>query len=365
MSNRIYSDIYQHISSFLGDINTVKSLDVMCTTSSDLYANRCSAKQLITSYPKEDRFIEACKMGYMDGVVYYFDADKKQEAFLQCCIHRHLELAKWFLGLGGIDVHAENNLVFRRSCTKVRKQLVGESDEAYSEYVLTILEWLYSLGGIDLAALNKERERSLFAMCCWKGKLIVAKWLHGFGGMDHIHAKNEEIFRFTCKHGHLAVAQWLYSLGGIDIHAITDHAFVLSCSGGHLAVAQWLYGLGGVNVHAHSDLAFKNASWNGFLPVIQWLYTFGGIADRVLQLSFKYACINGHLDVAQWLYGLGGIDLHTEGNQIFIQVCANGHLELAQWLYSLDGIDAHVENDLAFRSSEKYPHVKEWLSALP
>jgi hypothetical protein len=40
---------------------------------------------------------------------------------------------------------------------------------------------------------------------------------------------------------------------------------------GKLDVAQWLWGLGGVDIHAHNDQAFRYSCWNGELEVAQWL----------------------------------------------------------------------------------------------
>ena len=93
MEPYIYSDIYRHIASYLGDINTIQCLDPVCQAATGYASNPTLAKKLLT-FPKQDRFIEACRMGYMDGIVYYFDVDKKQEAFKESCINRLLDVAQ-------------------------------------------------------------------------------------------------------------------------------------------------------------------------------------------------------------------------------------------------------------------------------
>lgn len=112
-----------------------------------------------------DRFIEACRMGYMDEAKYYFNADKQQEAFNTSCFNGHLAIAQWLLKLQGINIHADDDEAFRESC--------------------------------------------------FNGHLTIAKWLYELGGID-IHAEDDEAFRWSCIYDHLDVAQWLLGLGGIN-----------------------------------------------------------------------------------------------------------------------------------------------------
>ena len=81
----ICSDIYQNISSYLGDIGTIRQLDSLCTSSTGLCKQYATAKELVTKYPKDKRFITSCELGYMDGVIYYFNATQIQEAFKESC----------------------------------------------------------------------------------------------------------------------------------------------------------------------------------------------------------------------------------------------------------------------------------------
>jgi hypothetical protein len=71
----------------------------------------------------------------------------------------------------------------------------------------------------------------VFPSACIYGHLSVAQWLYGLGGVD-IHVDNERAFRGACAEGHLAVAQWLYTLGA-DIHTWNDYALRFACHSCH------------------------------------------------------------------------------------------------------------------------------------
>ena len=136
---------------------------------------------------------------------------------------------------------------------------------------------------------------------CKSGHLTVAQWLYVLGNVD-IYATNKDAFRLACQNGHLTVAQWLYSLDNVTIHEDNEYTFKWSCINGHLTVAQWLYSLCNVNIYsAHQD-TFKWSCASGHLAVAQWLYSLGNFnCDG----AFAWACIHGHLTVAQWLYSIG------------------------------------------------------------
>ena len=129
---------------------------------------------------------------------------------------------------------------------------------------LTVAKWLYNIGGVDIHAENELE----FAWSCNNGHLAIAQWLYSLGNVN-IHAENEAAFRWSCNNGHLAVAQWLYGLGNVNIHAKNEAAFTWSCNSGHLAVAQWLYGLGNVNIHANNEYVFHYCD----AMILNWLQT--------------------------------------------------------------------------------------------
>ncbi len=91
---------------------------------------------------------------------------------------------------------------------------------------------LFSLGGMNIHAL----EEVCFRWACWRGHLVVAQWLYGQGGVD-IHAHNDLPFRRACEYGHLAVAQWLFALGGVDTRANNDAGSVVMWPGSRVGLA--------------------------------------------------------------------------------------------------------------------------------
>jgi hypothetical protein len=122
---------------------------------------------------------------------------------------------------------------------------------------------------IDISSKNIAFKHSFI-----NGYLSVAQWLYSLGNID-IHLYNEITykFRFSCENGHLEIAQWLYSLGSININSENGYAFRFSCKNGHLKVAQWLYSLGCVDIHLYNEEAFRWSCKNGHLEVAQWLST--------------------------------------------------------------------------------------------
>jgi hypothetical protein len=74
-----------------------------------------------------------------------------------------------------------------------------------------VARWLYSLGGINIDA----KKDIMFRKACEKSKLQLAKWLYSLGGID-IHACRDIIFRKACDRNDISTARWLHSLGGID-----------------------------------------------------------------------------------------------------------------------------------------------------
>jgi hypothetical protein len=58
------------------------------------------------------------------------------------------------------------------------------------------------MGGVDIHADNDQ----LFRNACSNGYLSVAQWLYGLGGVD-IHAENDHAFRMACSFGQQLVVQ--------------------------------------------------------------------------------------------------------------------------------------------------------------
>lgn len=101
-----------------------------------------------------------------------------------------MEIANWLYSFGGIDIHHDNDEVFRWSCG------LGQ---------LEVAQWLYSLGNVDIHA----RKDFAFRSSCANGNLHIAKWLYSFGGIDIYNCK---VMRAAISHGHNDVIEWFFSL---------------------------------------------------------------------------------------------------------------------------------------------------------
>jgi hypothetical protein len=251
--------------------------------------------------------------------------------FQSSCRNGQIEIAKWLHKLGGIDIHANNELAFRWSC---------------SEGHIEVAKWLYSLGGVDINALmNDNTEDDAFQWSCKNGHVKVAKWLYSLlRGVDDF-AIRQHAFRSSCINGHIKVAKWLYSLGeadeadpevGVNIHVDNNDIFQWSCCFGHIEVAKWLYSLGGVDIHFENDNAFISSCGNGHIEVAKWIYSFGNMNihfdnDWLFHFSF-----DENIEVPKWLYSLGGVDIHAHNDHAFRESCGVKNIEAIIFLLSID-----------------------------
>lgn len=156
----LYRDLYYNISSYLYDIDIVRSLDLLEHSSTNLTRNREQFKDTVKQ-PRDERFVYACSKGYLEVAQYYYDESKKQEAFAESCDKGYLNVSQWLYSLGGVNIHIREDHAFRYSC--------------YNGHI-DVAQWLYSLGGVD------------------------------------IHADYEFAFRWSYEYGHLDVYEWLKSL---------------------------------------------------------------------------------------------------------------------------------------------------------
>jgi hypothetical protein len=205
----------------------------------------------------------------------------RNNMFIRLCENGHLSVAQWFYGLGGVDIHAENDHAFRGAC--------------YNGHLL-VAQWLYYLGDANIPFQNNA-----FTSGCRNGHLSVVQWLYSLGTIS-IHDRQEEVFRLSCSYGHLSIAQWLYSLGDVNIHIRNDEAFREACVSNHLHVAQWLYELGGIDIQIEYEHLFRTACRNGHFSTAQWLYSLGGISNEIL-LQINQSSRNKD-DVSSWLQSL-------------------------------------------------------------
>lgn len=196
---------------------------------------------------------------------------------------------------------------------------------------INVIMWLYSLENIDIHADNEF----VFRRACKCGHLALAQCLFSLGKIDvngkiDINAKDGYAFDEACVEGHLPVVQLLYSLGEIDIWRDNEYAFVNSCACGHLILAQWLYSLAKEqNIYTDTKFAFITSCAYNHLIVAQWLYSLGQVDD---QYAFNECCRRGNLDIARWLYSLGRVNLGVINEFINESIRRNYPTRVIKWL---------------------------------
>lgn len=324
--------------------------------------------------------------------------------FHDVCNNGHLDVAKWLytlyksdkinhhIGFDKINKNLYNT--FKSVCTRNKLEvaqwlyLIATTNEilCYIPLYYTLMKKII-LTKLDIHAENEV----IFRDACCKGYLELAKWLYSLGKVD-INANDEEAFRFACTNGHLETAKWLFSLDKVYIHMNDDEAFRMACSNGHLEIARWLFSLWSQSFSAHIRVdcikAFETACLNGYFEMAKWMHSIKshiqiykdgllfpnlcGIGkldiaqfiysiieykDHDIRLAFYYACKNGHLKVAKWLHSL---ETEVDINKSFYDACYNGYLELAKWLRSLGGVD---DIDRCFYNvcEKGYLELAKWL----
>jgi len=148
-----------------------------------------------------DVFKEVCIKGHLHVAQWLYSLDDTSifdltnilDSFDYVCINGNLEVAQWLYSLLPIP-NIKTYRSFINSCK------MGH---------LEVAQWLYSIVDIDIHLQNEL----VFRLACEKGHLEVAQWLYCLGGVN-IHEVHNYAFKWACKEGHLEVAQWLYSLGG-------------------------------------------------------------------------------------------------------------------------------------------------------
>jgi len=231
--------------------------------------------------------------------------------------------------------------VFRAGLHKWRKANKGYKPGRYDMLTIifkgkcvNILKEFRVFGGFKLP------DKRMFNLACTYGNLEIMQWLYSLGGVD-IHAdddyydplkpryyiydcrdKCEEYpFTITCANGKLDAAKWIYSFGGKPSSGVHNYAFLLACNNGKLEVAQWLYSLGFVNIHHQNDRAFKVAHENMKVNVMKWLYDFGNVNIYGLYYGdFTSHKWQGQLKYIECLSAIGA-DVRTYVNRTFVNVC--------------------------------------------
>lgn len=160
----------------------------------------------------------------------------------------------------GMEFGKHMQLVFWTACVQGR---------------LDMAKWALSQGGVDI----HEDEDHAFRWACFYDQLEVAQWLYS---KDVPHTVLNMVFPFACSYGRLKVVRWLSSLDKVDIHADDDLAFQLACMYGKLDVAQWLYAQGGIDIREHVAETLGFMDFTGQLKAVSWLLSLDDHHTRAI-----------------------------------------------------------------------------------
>ena len=134
-------------------------------------------------------------------------------------------------------------------------------------------KWIYELGGVDLHAGDDLPMREVG----YGGDLAQIHWMWTLGAVTPGGNTPQYLFRNACMYGHLPMAQWvleLYGWGSIPMDAATT-AFALACERRHEAVAKWVWAV------------LPKPIPDYVLPMaLRWTATGGGGGGKVAALPF-------------------------------------------------------------------------------
>lgn len=359
--NHIYLDrlVCSTISEYLGEYNTLKSLDRVCENAHGHVPDRDNVKALCLSLPNiaqhDIKFRTCCEHGVIDLAQKYYRRRYRADGFAEACLHGREKMARW-LYHRGTNIHEYGERAFIGACTSGN---------------MTIVKWLHDLG----AKIHVNNDEAFIA-ACKNGRLEVAQWLYDLGARHYI--QDDMAFKDACIYGHLDVVQWLYGLG---VHRTIncEYAITHTCSRGHFDVVKWAYDLPELKYmnkntwitafanaangeyfdiaewisSVHLDGVIPNLKWPFYfacmhqkMSVIKWYYEKGANTQEDIDHAFLTGCERNNEELIRWAYSLGANIHYRQGYNPFMALCEHGNKRLAEWLISL-GVDVHSGRDIS------------------
>lgn len=284
-----------------------------------------------------NKFIIACKNGYLFVAKYYFEFLHEQyisymfdRIFVKVCENGHFEMMKW---LDGIELGVDKNYTnaFIESCKNGH---------------LEIGQYLYSKHDKNFPYGNSVGDYA-FGLSCQNGHIEVVKYLYSLGFcvpnyFNSLLLKSGRVFEKSCANGHIEVVKFLVSnrdnRDQYDIHANNEGAFRKSCRNGHIDVVKLLISIDEtINISAKNHYALRKSCQNGHVEVVKFLlrpdslYVTDTFFKKLINKCFLTSCRNGHLEVIEYMLSLKN---HFNINDAFRIVCSNNHLKLVKYFIS-------------------------------
>lgn len=171
---------------------------------------------------------------------------------------------------------------------------------------ICMAKWFHTRTNIDI---HKQNEY-IFRWVCENGFINIAKWLYSLGYIN-INAVDDDAFRSACRKGHLKIARWLYYdvlNESLNIHTLNDNAFSAAINFSQYDVIKWLVNVSDsyiitkiepFNVIFEKRLLMEyilnmlqNNNINGAFEELGIVKSCDNIADEMCLICHDYGCNN-------------------------------------------------------------------------
>ena len=264
-------------------------------------------------YKEDDPFTDACSSGNLKLVQWLLSLQKEygeidihvynDYAFKQACYSGNLELVKWLWNYG---LQLE-----RRGGRRIDHLSINENDgiaaftETFTKGNTKLIQFIWDLGGINIHDDNEH----IFRLACSMGNLNIVKYVYNLSllpgiGAINIHSIDQDghgIFKSAFRK--IEIVKWLYNLSceidpitntirKFDVYANDYEFFIAACYYSNVDVAQFIWNIGletgpGIDLNklVVENNMFKNLCSFKELQMIQWMFDMCNIMGISIPLD--------------------------------------------------------------------------------
>lgn len=239
-------DTYSIIADYLGPIDTLKSLQLLCHESHNIIPDIDIIKHITeNTYTNISRYRQYSELAMNDICKYYID---------------YYDISKY------IRLSAEtHNITMLKYLTRDYDLTIEDKKYIYRTAIeynnIAMLEWL---------KYTEKIYGFIIARITSRGNLEVLKWLYARNLIHDFFQSPHLKLLSMCKHGHTDCAKWYLSITVADWPV--NRLFIEACYNGKLNTAQWLYSTFDIDIHHNNDEAYITCQ---DYHVKQWLKSLG------------------------------------------------------------------------------------------
>lgn len=248
----LYRDLYRIIASYLGTVETLKSLDRVSRDSNGLVTPeqiRCLKR--IIKKPVNCRYLEACKLGTEDMVIHYACSFTPENSS--------------FYTHGAME------------CLRLGK--------------VRIIEALVRHG-----ILHKDNTDILLKTACSKGYMKLITQFIAIGTPMNV---ADLIYRATV-YNHISVITYLWNYIDDESKGLLIETRAIKrgieSKAEDSVMFLWEHG-----IQCSVDQCFINAAWSNSIKLVKWFHSLGTLSETVMDEAFRGACYNGNTAMAKYL----------------------------------------------------------------